>query len=445
MSKFGNLKASIILVAILIVQQITTTTNVLKVNILFSGNPSFPSIRTYEEITFTDVGWFHPDPSIANNTKRTIGAREFMEAVQAHERFRLSAWTDTTGTNETAKPTLVFLDYDACALYHYPKFGGGNGQVNADTLHGRPTGHPDLNRVCEKVDEALAQHSNALSHEDSRLVVLSCNEHLDKGIVDEHCLNKNRNMALYHKLVVGHMSAASIYVHPQYDFGLPPWPVKHVHLTDQQLKNLRTCLERPIEISFKGRPRNNFPEFFEYFDDLRQRQQHNNNSRYMFHFGFDHYAESPLEASGLKQLAPTPAEKQVHEPYYSWIMNSTFCPTPRGDNIYSVRFSEVMSAACIPIVYGDDWVLPYNSEIVQDWHSMVVIIPQSEANTTLDVIRNISHEQRCAMQNNVLEFYNNYVKDSHGRLRAILALMDARLNNGLVNITHIPRERNGWV
>jgi hypothetical protein len=393
--------------------------------------------RHYPEITFTNVGWFHPNPRIANNTQRCLAARKFMDAVMAHERYNASAWTTTATSSSYSlmdstapRPILAFLDFDACGLIHWPKFGG-DPLLNHDTEHGRPGGNA-FHELCDKIDQALK--SPALRHNDSRLIVLSCSEWYPDGVVQMDCLSGRRNAA-YTKLVVGHMSATiqSNSVHPFHDFGLPPWPVKHVHMSDQQLEDLNHCKERPIEVSFKGRPRHHFSQFSEYFEHV------NDHRRHRFEFGFTHYEESPIKnyANG-SVIAPSPVEKQTSELYYSWIMNSTFCPTPRGDNLYSVRFSEVISAGCIPIVYADGWVLPYNSEIVEDWGSMAVLIPQEKVNQTLELIENISKEDRCRMQKKVLEFYNRYVKDSHGRLKAILKMMDARLNNRLVKISHAP-------
>ena len=406
--------------------------------------------RLYHRITFTNVGWFHPDPKIANRTQRTIGAKQLMDAVLAHERFHADAWTkkepssypdpnsNSSVSSSPTGPVLTFLDYDACALYHYPLFGGGNGKVNADTEHGRPTGRAPQNEICRKVDDALQQNSQALQHKDSRLVVLSCDENGRDGmqtLVQDRwrCMHRSRNMTLYSKLVVGHMSAITDVVHNSNDFGLPPWPVKKVHMSKQRLENLEDCAVRPIEVAFKGRDRLHFPEFKEYFDTLKD------DEKYRIHFGVQHYIESPLQTSdGNKQVAPIHKHNQTSDPYYAWIMNSTFCAAPRGDNIYSVRFSEVMSAGCIPIVYSDGWVLPYNRHIVEDWNSLLVIIPQREVNRTKEVIESISQEKRCQMQKNVFEFYNKHVKDSRGRLDTILEMMDARLNHGVVNVSHAP-------
>jgi hypothetical protein len=394
--------------------------------------------RRYNQITFTNIGWFHPDPSVAKTTQRSLAAKYFMEAVLTHERFNASLWTTSDSVQHNHEPILAFLDFDACGLLHWPYFGGDY-SINNDLDHGRHAGS-SLGEVCSMIDKALESPS-LQHHEDSRLVVISCNEWQPHGNVTDHCLSHSRNETLYKKLVVGHLDARYDTVHSN-DFGLPPWPVKQVHMSEEQITNLRNCKERQIELSFKGRYRNNFPEFSEYFSEIKEEfESHNktNNGQYLIEFGVTHYEESPWDnAWNGKVIRPTPKENQTAEMYYSWIMNSTFCPTPRGDDLYSVRFSEVMSAGCIPIVYANGWVLPYNSEIVKDWHSMVVLIPQSEVNTTKQVIDSISKEDRCRMQNNVYDFFQKYVQDSAGRLRAILELMDARLNHGPVNVSHAP-------
>ena len=452
---------------ILVVLQLTQLNNLIR-SIISRKNETIqikptPSLqlderdhrRQYHEITFTSIGWNHPNKARAINCRRSIATREFVDAVVAHKRFNAAAWMNNNNNSNIAnsgRPVLAFLDFDACALMHYPLFGGGDGKVNADTQHGRPTGRASLDKICQMVDNVLQQqHISALRHKDSRLVVLSCDGNGLHGRIHlpvSHCLHRNRNMTKYSKLVVGHMSATFDDVHASNDFGLPPWPVKRVHMQKKQLKDMEDCIERPIEFSFKGRDRidGDFPGFHEYFGKMSK--SNINSNKYRIEFSREHYNKSPLQSSGRKQIAPTPIHNQTLEQYYAWIMNSTFCLAPRGDVLYSVRFSEVMSAGCIPIVYSDGLVLPYDSHVVKDWDSVLVMIPQSEVNRTQEVIEKISVERRCQMQKNVFEFYNNYVKNSSGRLDAILQLMDARLNHqeGAMNVRHVPyacQDENG--
>ena len=138
-----------------------------------SSAPVSVPVCEYSEITFTKIGWFHPSPEIANTTFRCMVARRFMDAVEQHERFNRSMWTDLERSPDATRPVLAFLDYDVCNTVHWPKFGGDK-YTNADMEHGRPAGNSNKNGdPCSKIDQAL--QSPAMAAPESRLLVLSCN------------------------------------------------------------------------------------------------------------------------------------------------------------------------------------------------------------------------------------------------------------------------------
>jgi hypothetical protein len=62
----------------------------------------------YNEITFTRYGWFQPDPQEGLKVGRTFAAKEFMEAVVAHERDNDSAWDDLERNPDPSRPILAF-------------------------------------------------------------------------------------------------------------------------------------------------------------------------------------------------------------------------------------------------------------------------------------------------------------------------------------------------
>jgi Cft2 family RNA processing exonuclease len=152
-------------------------------------------------------------------------------------------------------------------------------------------------------------------------------------------------------------------------------------------------------------------------------------------FQVDHYIKSPVtNAGGGKVLLPLPPENQTQDIYYTLLMDSVFAASPRGDNLYSVRLAESLSAAAVPVIYADGWVLPYTKDVV-DWSDLAVILPQRKVNQTLDVLRSISNEERCRMQQRILTFYQQYVANSTGRLRGVLKILDARMNKASKDIT----------
>ena len=108
------------------------------------------------------------------------------------------------------------------------------------------------------------------------------------------------------------------------------------------------------------------------------------------------------------------------------LRSSRFAGAPRGDCLYSYRFSEVLSAGAMPVVYADGWILPYTEDVV-DWNDVSVLLPQVEVNRTMDVLKSFDSDRLCEMQQKVVQFYDDYVRDSDARLRGILKALEGRL------------------
>lgn len=143
-------------------------------------------------------------------------------------------------------------------------------------------------------------------------------------------------------------------------------------------------------------------------------------------FQTKHYENSKeTNENGGKLVSAVPLWRQSKDLYYNLLRSSRFAGAPRGDNLYSYRFSEILSAGAIPVVYADGWVLPYSADVV-NWDDISVLIPQQKVNQTIDILNNYSQDRICKMQKKALQFYNEYVKDSHGRLRGILKVLEGR-------------------
>lgn len=371
------------------------------------------------EITMTNFGFRHPDNKIALSTGRSMAAKDFMLAIEAHDRYNASAWDDLNQHPDLSRPIIAFLDIDTILLLHWPKFGGDD-LTNSDTENDRPPMIRDFKAICGFCEKALTSPALAASP-DSRLVVLHGGP--DGPLDNDPCSRVGRDEQVFAKLIVGHMSAHKKQTH-RHDFGLPSWPVKPVTLNATQLQKIDTCQDdRKYLLSFQGRTRFGFPSFTAYMKE----QSKIESSRTFASFGFEHYKKSPEENSfGGKVLSATAVENQTQDGYYSLMMDTTFCPTPRGDKLYSVRFAEALSAGCIPVIFADGWVLPYNRDVV-DWTEISILLPKRRVRETVAILQNITKEAKCRMQQGALAFYNDYVKDSHGRLRAILKLVDARI------------------
>jgi hypothetical protein len=187
---------------------------------------------------------------------------------------------------------------------------------------------------------------------------------------------------------------------------------------------------RKYLLSFTGRERFSFPEFHKYLTPL-----HGKHGVYAV-FQLDHYRKSTVRNGfGGKVVSPLPPEKQTQDIFYKLLMDSIFAASPRGDNLYSVQLTEILSAAAVPVIYADGWVMPYTKDVV-DWSDLAVILPEGKVNQTLDVLQSISDEERCKMQQRILTFYEEYVADSTGRLRAVLKILNSRLNRDLKDITN---------
>jgi Exostosin family len=375
---------------------------------------------TLRQITVTNYGWFHPDPQVGINVPRCLAMKDFTEAVIAHDRFNASAWHDLELQPDPKSPIIAFLDIDTCRLRHWPKFHG-HFALSSDREGGRqPMTTWDLGtfrKDCTIIKRAL--RSPALSAPDSRLVVLSCYTDDKKNIP---CLRADRNTSgIFSKLVVGHMSAHKNHTHP-HDFGLPPWPVKSVSLNSSQFTDIQTCRNtfRDKLFSFHGRKRVLFREFDAYFAPL--------DGKHGIHAKFhrEHYNKptGPQNAIGRTVLSPVAPENQMQDDYYRYLATSIFAGSPRGDNLYSVRFSEILSSGAIPVIYADGYVLPYNLDVV-NWSELAVMLPQRRVQDTLAVLVAIPNATRCAMQKKALAFFQDFVANSAGRLRAILQLLDA--------------------
>ena len=360
-----------------------------------------------------------------------------MDAVLVHDRYNQSAWQDLDQNPDPSRPILAFLDIDSCNDLHFPRFGQ-DWQMASDREGGRWAIRPweiSFAQVCPVIEQAL--RSPAMSAPESRLVVLSCE---GNGPRIANCTNGGRDEKLYSKLVVGHLSAHKDQVH-RHDFGIPPMPVKSVALNETQMEDIRSCRvnsSRPYLFSFNGRPRITFPQYKNYWNS-----RHGKDGVYAV-FGFEHYKKNNASNSwGGKVLEALPSENQTQDTYYQLLMKSVFAGAPRGDNLYSVRFSEILSAAAIPVVYANGWVLPYTKDVV-NWSELAILVPEGNVSQTMDILQSISEQDICQRQQRIVEFYKDFVADSHGRLRAVLKIMDARLDRDpheIANFTAAPDRR----
>ena len=99
-----------------------------------------------------------------------------------------------------------------------------------------------------------------------------------------------------------------------------------------------------------------------------------------------------------------------------------------GDNLFSYRFAEVMSLASIPVIYADDWLLPFGLPLI-NWTEAAVIIPETKANQSAEILSNISLDQRCQMRQRTLEIFNTYMKTGRGTIRGLVENLELLLSS----------------
>ena len=268
-----------------------------------------------------------------------------------------------------------------------------------------------------------------------------------------------------HKFILIHLSTHkdALIDRPQ-DFGIAPLPIKPTTLTSREISKIENCdkynsnnnnnnkrnrknkYHRKYLFSFTGRPRIPFPEFQDYFENRRiHKQRYSNNKDVHVTFTRNHYHQSnETNSMGGKIIHALPPHEQGDDNYHQLIRNSIFAGSPRGDCLFSYRFSEILSAGTIPVLYADGMVLPFTKNVV-DWNNgdaAVILLAQDDVYQTMDILRNYTHQELCQMSKNALSIYNNYVKDSHARLRGILEVLDSRLVAAMDKDNDIDNDNN---
>lgn len=104
---------------------------------------------------------------------------------------------------------------------------------------------------------------------------------------------------------------------------------------------------------------------------------------------------------------------------------SAFSAASRGDNLFSYRFSEVMACGSIPVVYADDWMLPFGTELI-NWTEAVVVIQEEDTKRSVEILSDMTVEQQCRMRQKGLEMYRKYIETGDGTIRGIIETFELR-------------------
>ena len=240
-------------------------------------------------------------------------------------------------------------------------------------------------------------NSTVMSSSRAKFVLFECRGHGPKPhFVQDRLLYNNS------KVVFASVSANVRYSNRQpQDLGLPP-PVQHPYeLSNEQRRDIESCAaeaNRTKLLTYTGQLRT----------PVRQELAKLDNDKDII----------------VRRMWLTPNNTAMGTRLlHSLALESSFSAAPRGDNLFSYRFAEVMSCGSIPVVHADDWVFPFAPQLI-NWSFIVVILPESRANETADILRSISLEERCRMRRRVVEIYDRYLKTEEGTVNGIIESLE---------------------
>ena len=358
-------------------------------------------------LLLSNVGWNHPNKTVGQSFSRMKRHARLVNGILNHPWFHPTAWEDIEHGKLGIDPKVryyVFPDWATCYDVHWPKYMGF--KANLDLLYNRSQKLEfavwKRNQFDYETFDLFKAHplfqTNGSNH--SLVVELNCHEF---GPAEWRLKKRNE---LNIPLAFASMSTNVRDMKDPIDQGLPPPCVVQVNLTKQQVLDISTCAaesenKRPFLLTFIGNYRSHGPQAFGPRGGLQR--FHDNNKTFILR----HFREE-FKKSAIGNLT-----------YSEILSKSLFSAAPRGDDKYSYRFSEVLSAGAIPVVFADDWLWPFRPELV-DWSQCAIILPENSPHETMNVIKNITVEQRCRMRQKCYEIYKTYMEDDHGTVFGLI-------------------------
>jgi len=369
--------------------------------------------RPPKKLILTDFGWNHPNQEIAlANFTRSLRSRELLQAFIDHPYFDPTfRWSDTMRKAAEGNASIIFddtikyvvlMDIETCFESNYPNYSAQDSR-NADTLSGRvvtskresPCFKMCSHHIKLVLDSPLFRKINA-----STLIYISCG---GGGFYPVRRRKLHLNSP--------QLSVASISSSPNQlldsDMGLPPPMPNPITLSYDQRQAIETCDSESQE----HRP---------YLMVLvANRRGPIRNKLFELHNGQD------IISLMSHEFARQQKSGKINETYRSIMTKGKFGATPRGDNKFSYRFSETLSAGAIPVVHADEWVLPFDREVVE-WNRCAVVIPEEQWNRTVDILKRIGPNQRCQMRQYCYKVYQKYFVNSEATIAGILDSIEAK-------------------
>jgi len=352
------------------------------------------------EITATNYGWNTPQKY---SFSRRILSGELFNATKSHPRYNASAWEDLHSNPNPERRIIVFLDVDTCVESNYPVYGAKDWHVNVETMHPSP-GRMIVNlpgESCQYIKKAVS--SPALTaNPDSRLILLDCCG-VEKFRLRSAC---GRELLDNPQIIIAYYSIEKSSVRPLYDVGITPPAIKPVNLTTAEREDILTCS-------------NNTTKQRKYLFSFQGRRGYGREALRSFENETDMYIRVYDERDKYKSDIQTNGADSNN--YIGIMKQSTFAASPRGDLLFSYRFSEILSAGTIPVVYANNWLLPFNDQIV-DWNKCAVFIDESDYDKTAEILRDISLEKRCEMQKCALNAWDRFASSRSGWIRGLVGV-----------------------
>lgn len=362
--------------------------------IMPKGNEPKPKVK----LILTEMGWNQPNVEKGLEFVRSLRLREIMQAVIDHPLFDPTfSWNDMVSGKLEIDPDIqyfVFMDVETCFESNYPNYAG-DFPPNADRAANRTVKRAlhctclDIN-ACHFIDQALAAPLFKKAPT-ARMFFFDC-----RGFGPD--VNFRRERQKTPQLSIVSISSEPKQLLGASDMGQPPPAVNPIRLTYQERQEIReTCDQekRKYLLSCVGAVRNDIRKnLFELHD----------------------------EAKGVI-LMQSPHFKEKFGSQLSYrdvLQQSLFAATPRGDNRFSYRFTEVLSAGAIPVIHSDGWVLPFRRELI-DWaEECAVIIPENQVASTIDILQNITTEERCRRRRRCYEVYTEYMANAEGTVAGVI-------------------------
>ena len=222
-----------------------------------------------------------------------------------------------------------------------------------------------------------------------------------------------------------------------YDVAIPPLPNIQTHTLSNIERNLystnATTLttavdKRRVLVSFKGSLHD------ELFQTRLKLTMLNNDDNVIIitKCHKSHWGNKEVDTNHDFCMAQNKSYYSKEQKYdYEWLLlNSEFGIVPRGLGLHSNRLIEVLAAGSIPVILADDWVLPFENELI-DWNRISIRLIESRAEDLITVLKGISTSEKRRMQDEGRQVYSKFLRGWEQTVEWTLELLNKRIQKNL--------------